>query len=284
MADTVLSASSVDTFRKCGYRWYLQYVEGWEGEQGVRAAVGLAIHSAIQLYYESRMMGLPHAFLLKEGWDILLERHDGVLLDELWKVVEPDEDEGKAIKTSRRTLQVYVEDVGGTESPRLVEAAFEINVNGIPYSGHLDLGCWDLVVHDHKIKVAKPRWTDDYAFAMVGYSLGYEELTGDKPRDIQLDFMVRLKRDRPYHFPISNGGPVDDHDIRLFAGTLTWVADAIVKRQYEPRGLENGHCRYCPVTAHCQPYQETFNADTYTPTPDDYDGPRGGVAAENFWD
>lgn len=283
LTDLVLSASSVDTFRKCGYRWYLQYIERHEGDQNVRAAVGLAIHKAAQVYYELKRLGIPHYVLADELYDGIVEAHDQMLIEELWKVVDPDEPEAKALFASRRTLRVYIDDVAVNIEPKIQpEVAIEATINGIAYSGHIDVADED--VHDIKIKVAKPRYTDDYAFAMTGYGILYRVLTGEVERDVILDFMVRLKRDRPYHFPINNGGPIDDEDIAHFATILTRVADDITKARFEPRGLENGHCRYCPVTAHCQPYQETFNASPQEYDPADYDGPRGGVAAENFWD
>ncbi len=34
------------------------------------------------------------------------------------------------------------------------------------------------------------------------------------------------------------------------------MANNIAKDRYLPEGLENGACVYCPVKAHCQPYQE----------------------------
>lgn len=267
MTDLVLSASSVDTFRKCGYRWYLQYVERHEGDQNVRAAVGLAVHKGAEVYFKAKRLGIPHDFLMGEGYDEILDAHDKMIVEELFDVTEPDEPMDKAIITSRRTLKAYLEDVGVDIMPIIEpEVAIEANINGIAYSGHIDVADED--VHDIKVKAfQKPRFTDDYAFQQVGYGILYRVATDRIERDVVLDFMVRLKRDRPYHFPIRNGGPVDDQDIGRFAGVLTWVANAIAKGQYAPKGLENGACRYCPVRSICQPYQETFNASP--PDPED---------------
>ena len=276
MTDLVLSASSVDTYRKCAYRWYLQYVERLEGEQNVRAAVGLAIHKGAETYYTLKRLGIPHDVLAGELYDGIVEAHDEMIIEEFWQVTNPDEPLDKAIIQSRRTLRSYIEDVAIDVEPEIEpEAAIEANINGIPFSGHLDVASLD--VRDLKIKVQKPRFTDDYAFQQVGYDILYTVRMERRPRDIILDFMVRLKRDRPYHIPISNGGPADDHDIRYFATILTRVADGIAKSRYEPRGLENGSCRYCPVTAYCQPYQETFNGPTQEDYGASFDGPRGGV-------
>jgi len=285
VADLILSASSVDTFRRCGYRWYLQYVERHEGSQNVRAAVGLAVHKGAEAYYLRKLAGASHEELMEDAYAELLAEHDAMLVDELFDVEFPDEPIDKAIVQSRRTLRAYLEDVAVDIEPVIEpELAIEATINGIPYSGHLDVADED--VHDIKIKVAKPRFTDDYAFQQVGYGILYRVATGRKERDVVLDFMIRLKRNRPYHMPIRNGGPVDDQDIGRFAGILTWAANSIAKGQFEPKGIENGACRWCPVTAFCTPYQETFNAtpQEYGQDPSDYDGPRGGVAAENFWD
>jgi CRISPR/Cas system-associated exonuclease Cas4 (RecB family) len=272
VTDLVLSASSVDTYRKCAYRWYLQYIERIEGDQNVRAAVGLAIHKGAETYLVLKRLGIPHEVLAGELYDGIEEAHDEMLLEELWSVSNPDEPIEKAIVQSRRTLRSYIEDVAVHIEPLIEpEVAIEATINGIPYSGHLDVADED--VHDIKIKVAKPRFTDDYAFQQTGYGILYRVATGQVERDVVLDFMVRLKRDRPYHYPIRNGGPIDDQDIRYFATILTRVADGISKGEYPPKGIENGACRYCPVTAYCQPYQETFNATSQDEDP----GFRGGV-------
>jgi CRISPR/Cas system-associated exonuclease Cas4 (RecB family) len=259
VAELVLSASSAEAYMKCGWRWYLEYVEQVPTEGSVRMAVGLAVHEAIEAYYRFRLDGLDHddIVLFDEVLAGLVDVHDSRLAMELAAIPDPDEDVKKARREGGRVLISYIEDVGAVTNPLYVEEQLRTDINGIPYSVHIDLIDDRFVVRDTKVKRQKPRDPGIYAFAMNGYSLNARVLLGRKETDVQLDIMIRLKRDRPYHVPIRNGGPVTDAAAGIFASQLEYVANGIEKGRFQPTGLETGACRWCPVKAHCIPYQET---------------------------
>ena len=256
MSELVLSSSSADVYRRCSWRFYLEYIELAPQAQNVRAAIGLAYHAALEDYYKLKLAGKPHAEILIDDWSTIAETFGMVAAFELAAVAEPKEDPKRAVESGLRTLVVYLEDVAPPIMPLYVEEALRVDINDIPYSIHPDLIDTELIVRDHKVKTSKPRNAMAYAFQQNGYAIGVRVLTGRKERDVVLDIMIRLLRDRPYHYPISNGGPISDYAANLFAVQLEDVATNIAKDRYLPEGLENGACVYCPVKAHCQPYQE----------------------------
>lgn len=250
MTDLVLSASSLDAYDDCHYRWYLQYVERHGGEQSVAAAIGLAVHRAIEEHYKRRMLSepVPDRFLV--------DLYNFTYITETSGIADPELPLDKAMIWGRRALISYLEDVAPDVEPVLVEYGSELEVDGILVSGHLDVADAEGVVRDTKIKKTKPRDPSRYLRAFTIYALLYRDRMGKLETDVQLDVIVRLKRDRPYHVPYNYGGPVSDHDIATLAGSLNRVANGIAKGDYRPTGLEEGACRFCPVSNVCEYYQE----------------------------
>lgn len=265
MADLVLSASSVEAYRSCGWRWWLQYIEADRGETSIEAAVGIAVHAAVEHYYKARLAGeVPP---LTEVLDVF----DLTFYLETAHTATPDLPKWRQI--GRRVTKSYIEDVGERTDPLLVEQAVATTINGIEYSAHIDLATRLRAVLDLKVKKAKPRAPSRYLFALTGYALSFRSLTGERETDVGLDVMIRLKRDRPYLVPIRYGGPISDRDAGIFARQLEEVANGITAGRFEPTGLETGECKWCPVRPSCVYYAEfaaaTGESDAVTPPPDD---------------
>jgi len=254
MAELVLSASSVDAYQNCHYRWYLAYVETRPGEQNIPAAIGLGVHAAVEDHYKTRLRG--EEAVLATALDVF----DTTFVLEAAGISEPSEDPVKARAIGRRVTTAYIEDVAPSIEPMLVEEAGEMDVNGIGYSVHIDLVDADGNVRDLKVKGSKPRYPTVYAFQLNGYALFYRYLTGKVEKDVMLDIMIRLKRDRPYLVQISNGGPVTKYALGLFAARLEETAVGIDKGDYSPTGLETGACRYCPFAANDCVYYAAMEA------------------------
>jgi PD-(D/E)XK nuclease superfamily len=267
VSELVLSASSVDAYASCHYRWYLAYVESTPGEQGIPQAVGLGVHAAAEDYYNAVLRGdkLSSTEVLAAG----RESFDLMFMVQSAEISEPSENPLKARKEGQRVTEVYLTDVAPHVNPVYVELPGRVVVNEIPYSFHVDLVDDLDVVRDLKVKRAMPRYgLRDYLFAGIGYALGFREESGRVETDYQLDIMIRLKRDRPYYRTITHGGPFSDYEIGEFAARLERVADGIARARFDPSGLDEDPyvCRYCPVQALCAPYQETHpeeNARAY---------------------
>lgn len=255
MADLVLSSSSVSAYDECHYRWRLEYLEGWPAQMGVGAAVGQSVHSAAEAYYKGvKEIGPVDEEDEEALRSLALDVYETTMVFETAAIADPDEDIGKAWVAGRRTLDAYIDDVASEAEPDLIEWGFLITVNGILFSGHIDLVDKARVVRDLKIKRQKPNAAmveKLYGFSRVGYSLGYRQGTGNEESDFVFDVMVRLKRDRPYHIPFRNGGPVTDRQIGVFAATLERTAEGIDKGDFRPTGL-GVSCGYCPVRYRCE--------------------------------
>lgn len=257
MPELVLSSSSVDSYARCHYRWYLGYIESESGEQGIPQAVGLGVHAAAEDYYNARLRGdnpSPNE-MLAAGRDSF----DLKFLMESAEIAAPTEDPVIARKEGRRVTESYLTNVATQTIPILVEHGGRVDVNGIPYSFHIDLVDDTDLVRDLKVKRQKPRYgMRDYLFQAIGYCLGFRDWSGEVETGYQLDIMIRLKRDPPYHFPLRRD-PFNDYEIGEFAARLERVANGIARGNFAPTGLDEDPsvCKYCPVQSLCEPYAET---------------------------
>lgn len=260
MNELVLSASSVEAWASCHYRWYLGYIEAEPGDQGIPQAVGLGVHAAAEDYYNARLRGdnpSPNE-MLAAGRDSF----DLTFLLQSMEIDHPTESPVLARKEGRRVTDAYLTTVAVHTNPIFVEEPGRIDVNGIPYSFHVDLVDDTDLVRDLKVKRAKPRYgMRDHTFAGIGYALGFRTWSGRVESGYQLDVMIRLKRDAPYHVPITRG-PFTDDEVADFAARLERVANGITRGDFEPTGLDEDPavCKFCPVQSLCQPYQETHSA------------------------
>lgn len=255
----VLSASSVNSYLDCELQWWFSYVLAERGETTLAKVIGIAVHDAVELSLRmardrdtmADMAEIPepsHAMLVRSfeaelalgpvrmekfGPDAALAEA-GVILDKYWE-----------------TFPLM------PGKPWLVEHAFEIEVEGIPYSGTVDRVDEDrvpdeLVMADLKVVASRPS-KGRYRLNLTGYDLGVEASTGRRPTLTVLDHFVRTKN--PYHWPewVDSPSPLD---VAEFAGTLERVMEGISKEQFRPTGLDHPWtCLACPHARECGPYQ-----------------------------
>jgi len=228
----VFSASSVNAYQTCHLQWYFGYVMAETGIVSEAQTIGIAVHD----YAEKRLK-----------WSLYDEAPSGI--SPLADVFDRD------------ILSTY-------RAPVLVEAAFQIEVNGIPFSGIIDsvdrqdVGLADPynpldrvvlryanILRDLKTTNKRPA-AGKYWFNMVGYFLGARDL-GFEIDAMQLDYIVRTKT--PYYWPEVVQIPTDD-DIARWASVLQGVSEGVERADYEPTGLGTYVCLYCPYRTICGPY------------------------------
>jgi hypothetical protein len=246
---TVLSASSVSTYEECHLQWYFTYVEMRDEPPNEPRETGIALHDYAEWVLktaisdstvdDSRREGLPEAL---------------VPLADIFK---------------NEVLPTY-------GNPTLIEAAFELDVEGIAYTGFIDSVDvrevtpspevdWDsegrdlidpfplfdqTVLRDLKStnkRPAKGRYRD----ALIGYWQGAREL-GHEADLITLDYIVRTKK--PYYWP-EHQAPPDDDELDLWVAKVEMVAENIEHRDFEPTGVGTYVCNYCPFKDICGPYE-----------------------------
>ncbi len=232
----VFSSSSVNAYQECHLRWYFSYILGQEGTQSEAQVVGIAVHDAAEQILRKKLPA--------DAFDAMPP------IDGLMKVF------------ARDILPTY-------RDPVLVEAPFQIEVDGIPFSGIIDSvdrqdvpgPDWSpadgLDVPDHanilrdlKTTGSRPS-AGKYRFNMIGYFLGAREL-GYEIAIMQLDYIVRTKT--PYYWPEAQQIP-DDDEVAGWAGTLHAAANGVARGDYNPTGLGTRACASCPHKALCGPYQ-----------------------------
>lgn len=247
--DLILSASSITTFLRCGVQWEYGYVKQIKAAPTVKQSLGIAAHEA----FEENMLGklvstidLPEQAVL----DVFSGAYDRLLLE----VEDPAEDPGQAKDQGVRLIQKQHREIAPGIMPVLVEAPILIEVDGIPYSGSIDLTDDKGRVRDWKTSARKPTDGGTYQLAMTGYALGYRSLTGLVETDVQLDFLVRYKVKDPAYYPIPAGGPVSDGAVAVFADTVARVYEAINAGRFTPNGLTSGACSWCGYKAMCPYY------------------------------
>lgn len=226
----VFSASSVNAYQSCHLQWYFGFVLLEEGEQSEPMRVGIEVHD----YAENRLN-----WKRDHTWPHHQERATPPEVSLLYAVFDRD-----ILPTYRNAI--------------LIEAPFQLEVNGIPYSGIIDAVDehdvpWGsaLILRDLKTTGSRPG-AGKYRFAMTGYKLGAEDLL-ERPIDAaQLDYIVRTKQ--PYYWPEAME-PITEEDVAVFAATLETVAEGVGRADYEPTGLGTRACSSCPHRAICGPYK-----------------------------
>ena len=261
--ELILSASSVSTYLRCPKQWEFAYIFKERRPPTIKQGLGIAAHTA----YDYDLTG---KLATGENWpkDLVLDAFS-TEYDKMWTEgfanlkADPDdeEDPGAAKDQQLRVIEKYVDDLAPDIDPVMVEEDFILDVDGMLYSGTMDLASrlWVAVdaetereqvkVRDWKNTAQKPSDTSNYVFGMIGYVLGYRALSGKTEDEAQIDYLVRYKKKEPGYFPVSSGGPVSARAIEGFATTLRDVSDSIMKGSFFPAGLQNGACSWCGFKA-----------------------------------
>lgn len=249
MDEQVFSASSVNTYLRCGKQWEYAYVYAIKSPPSLRQIIGIAAHEAVEVNYRQKLTtktDLP----VDDVLDAFSDAFDRDIPD-----ASPDKEETPALgkQSGIKTVERYQIEVAPKVEPLLVEEQVQFKVNGIPFSGYIDLVDSHRRIRDLKTVKQRPS-ASDYALNMTGYALGYRQATGEIETGAQLDYMVRTKT--PYHFPVIQEGPIPDSAIAAFASTVERVADGVRKEVFVPNGVNNNACSWCGYKTIC-PFART---------------------------
>lgn len=253
----VLSASSVATFLRCGQQWYYAYIEQRKSPPNIRQVLGIATHGAIEHNYQQKVESKVDLHV-----DEVIAAFSDQYDTQIPEVEAPDEDPGQAKDDGVRMVGLYQKDVAPKIQPYWVERPVAFDIDGIPWSGVIDLveekqtfSGPQRVVRDTKTTARKPSGAN-HQIAMTGYAIAYRHETGDEEADVVLDFLVRTKT--PQYVPLHSGGPVSDQQIVAFAEVAKQVSDAITRGDFLPNGLYSQACSWCGYADICPAYRR-FN-------------------------
>lgn len=249
----IFSASSISTFMRCGKQWEFAYVYAYKRPPTLRAVIGNAAHEAVEVNYRQKMEtgdDLP-VDDVKEAFSDSFERQ---MSDEVYFDDEEAERPGEAKDSGYKVIDRYQKEVAPPIQPLMIEEQVRFRINGIPFSGYIDLVDQKRRVRDLKTVKRKPS-KNDYALNMIGYAVGYRQKTGETETGVVLDYMVRTQK--PYYNPVPSEGPVPPAAIAQFAEVVTGVAEAVKKGVFLPTGLNNNACSWCGYKEICLPYKRT---------------------------
>lgn len=248
----VLSASSISTFMRCEQQWYYAYVEKIRRPPSVRQAIGLAGHAGIAHNMTQKIMSYADE-PLDVVLDVFSDEYDELAQDGLEETETENTAKGK--DSGLLTLKVAHLEVAPKIQPVMVEQPVQFEVDGIPYSGYLDLVDDKRRVRDSKFVGKKPGGVNvQYATAMTGYAVSVRQLTGEIESEVVLDYFVRTKK--PYHLPVASGGPIEDSAIRFFAKLVKDVNRRIQDGVFLPTGLTHQACGWCGYRDICPAYRK----------------------------
>lgn len=239
----VLSASSLQTFFRCGHQWYLSHVVRLREPPNVRQVIGVATHSAIEHNMIQKITSRSDV-TSEEMEDVFASNYDSLVAD----VEKPDEDLGEAKDSGIKLVRLHRRQVSPTIQPVWVEKAGQLEIDGVPYSWVVDLADDQGRIRDTKTTVRRKR-LEDYALQMTGYALGYRQETGQKETGIVIDALIRTKI--PYYWKLE-GGSVNDRAEQAFSDTVQAAYSAIESGNFVPNGLTNGACSWCGYARICK--------------------------------
>jgi hypothetical protein len=246
----VLSASSLNTFLRCGRQWMYAYLMGIKAPPSLRASRGIAVHSAVEYNMRQKMdtrTDLPTADVL----DAFSSEYDAIIADGY--EARPDETPGSVKDMGVRLTELHHKRVAPAIQPVLVEEPISFEINGQPWTGQIDLAeeepmnLWGepemgLALIDTKTSASSPK-PEQYAVNMTGYAIGVQQKTGRRIARVKFDYLVATKE--PKYVPIDSG-PVSDDQIRSFAWLVADVAGQIKKGAFPANGINNpGVCDWC---------------------------------------
>lgn len=246
----VLSGSSLNTFLRCAKQWEYAYVYRLRRPPSLKQALGISAHVAAETNMKAKLetwVDLPVDMVLDAFRDSFQE--EGRDAEE-----KPDRKETRPayLDSGIQAVRHWREVVAPLYQPAMVEQHVQFALNGIPIDGTMDIVDDQGVIRDHKFVSRTPTSGSTYVLNMVGYAIGYRQLTGSIETGIVLDHIVRLKE--PKYVPIAAPGPVPDKSVIAYAGIVTDVKRSIDAGIFPPTGLQSNACSWCGYSDICQPY------------------------------
>lgn len=246
----VLSGSSLNTFLRCARQWEYAYVMKFKRAPSLRMVKGTAGHKAAEVHMIGKIATGEDGPL-----DVDLDAFSDAYDEEVTETDVSDKDKAATKDAGVKEVRFWHRAVAPTVQPALVEQAISFNLNGIPWTGTIDLVDADRRVRDWKFTGRTPSNADAYILNMVGYAIGYRVLTGEVESQIVLDHIVGLKT--PKYVPIRSDGPVPDQSIRTFAGIAEEAMRGIQAGIFPPNGLKSGACSWCGYRDICPAYRDS---------------------------
>lgn len=260
----VLSGSSVNTLFRCGKQWEYAYVLQLRRPPSIKQGLGIAAHDAIAKDLDQKVLtyrNLPAEEVEAEfehAWDILaVDIEDVVEEVRIGKRGAPlknkKETKAQAKESGLKAVVRFHENVSTNIQPLHVEQPIQFRIDGIEWSGIFDFDDDRGRVRDAKFTSKKPSDGGTYFVPMVGYALGYRQISDDPETETVLDYVVRTQD--PYYLPLASGGPITDFQIDRFLRIIHTAKQSIDAGVFMPTGLQTHACGWCGYADICPDYR-----------------------------
>jgi hypothetical protein len=266
LSPTILSGSSVNTYLRCQKQWEYAYVLQLRRPPSIKQGLGITAHEAVALNYEQKtltFMDLPTEEVVQkfeDSWDIL-----SIEIDDITEEARVSEKTGKELASRKETkakarasgikaVMRHHESVASQIQPVWVERQIQFRLNDeIDWTGIFDLSDDKNRVRDNKFVSRKPQDGGTYILPMIGYALGYRQISPKPEAEVVLDHIVRTEE--PYYLPLASGGPITDEAIAEFSRIVTGVHRSIQQGNFLPTGLQSHACGWCGYADICPAYR-----------------------------
>lgn len=246
----VLSGSSLNTFLRCARQWEYAYVFKFKRPPKLRMVKGTAGHRAAEVHMLAKLETGEDGPL-----DVALDAFSDAFDVEAQDADEPAQEKAETKDSGIKEVRFWHKEVAPPIVPAMVEQPISYTINGIPWTGTIDLVDAEQRVRDWKFTGRTPSSADAYILNMVGYAIGYRVLTGEVESQIVLDHVVGLKT--PKHVAIRSDGPVPDQSIAEFARIATDAMRSIQAGIFPANGLKSGACSWCGYRDICPAYKDS---------------------------
>ncbi len=232
-----LSYSSISTYEKCPFQYFLQYVEKLEAPRSPALSFGSSLHGALERFHSGTDK-------LSPGLDDLLR-----FMDEAWEGegYADAEEEAAYRQRGREILTRYYEsNCAKPAIPVALEQRFLLPMEGWELSGVMDRvdrypdGSYEII--DYKTNKKLPplsRLQEDMQLPI--YQMAAVQVLGIKPVKLTFHYLVPDQRYTTRAHP--------QEELERLKARLQEVAEHIKRGEFEPR--PNNLCRWCDVRLHC---------------------------------
>jgi hypothetical protein len=250
----VLSGSSLNTFLRCAKQWEFAYVYRFKRPPNLKMVKGTAGHKAAEVHMLAK---LDTPFGMIDGpLDVALDAFSDSFDEEAKEAYEePGMTKVIAKNNGIREVKFWHKEVAPTIQPAMMEQPISFRINGIPWTGTIDLVDAERRVRDWKFTGKTPSSADAYILNMVGYAIGYRDLTGEIESQVVLDHIVGLVK--PKYVAIRSDGPVSDQSIVAFADIVETANRSIQAGIFPANGLKSGACSWCGYRDICPAYRDS---------------------------
>jgi putative RecB family exonuclease len=238
-----LSISQVRKYMTCPKQYQLKYVYGIQESKGSPLVVGSSFHKCIEESNRRKM----------ETGEILSEDEMKEIYDEYWnKNVhsidwKEDEDPEKEKDRGFSLAKIYMDEYGKHLDPVGFEAEFNVEVQGIPFKGYIDLIEKDGFIRDLKTTKKTPaKDIAEQSLQLAGYAFAYRELTGEKEKGCSLDYAISLKQPKVVRYETE----ITERRLDRFVDTFYNVTNAIDKEIFYRN--EGPNCSWCSYKDLCR--------------------------------